>query len=241
MVKSRGFTFKQFHIEHDLCAMKVGTDGILLGAWAEVGLAGRILDIGTGSGLIALQLAQKAQPDSHIVAIEIDPNAAAQAEQNVANSPWPDKVKVRCETLQGFAAQAQYQQQFDLIVSNPPYFPAGQDFPDQARAKARHNGSLNKRDLMQAILLLLSPSGRCDLVLPFDVALEYIDMASEVGLHLVHRVDVMTKKRSQPHRMLFSLSKQAQALCLSQLFIHSDNGGYSADFINLTREYYLKM
>ncbi|MCE2594478.1 tRNA1(Val) (adenine(37)-N6)-methyltransferase [Motilimonas cestriensis] len=241
MAKSRGFTFKQFHIEHDLCAMKVGTDGILLGAWSEVGPAGRILDIGTGSGLIALQLAQKAQSDSHIVAIEIDSNAAAQAKINVANSPWPHKVEVRCETLQTFAKQAQHQQSFDLIVSNPPYFPAGQDFPDQARAKARHTGSLNKQELMQAVAQLLSATGRCDLVLPFDVALDYIETAKSVGLHLLHRVDVLTKKNSPPHRMLLSLSKQTKESRLSQLLVHNDQGGYSADFIQLTRDYYLKM
>lgn len=241
MVHSRGFTFKQFHIEHDACAMKVGTDGILLGAWSEVGQARRILDIGTGSGLIALQVAQRAQDDYHITALELDPGAAAQAMRNVAASPWPDKITVKCQSLQAFTAEKLQRPSFDLIVSNPPYFPAGQDFDDPSRALARHNAGLGKVDLIKCLQALLSPQGRCDLVLPLAVALAYIETAQQQGLHLVRRVDVQTKASKPAHRMLFSLSKQPASLAYSQLTIHDASGAYSAEFVNLTRGYYLKM
>lgn len=241
MVSSRGFTFKQFHIEHDACAMKVGTDGILLGAWSEVGQAQRILDIGTGSGLIALQLAQRAQDGCHITALELDPAAAAQATRNVAASPWPDKITVKCQSLQAFTDDKLQLPSFDLIVSNPPYFPAGQNFDNPSRALARHNAGLGKVDLIKCLQALLSPQGRCDLVLPLAVALAYIETAQQHGLHLVRRVDVQTKASKPAHRMLFSLSKQPALLVHSQLTIHDTSGAYSAEFIRLTSGYYLKM
>ncbi|MCE2570897.1 tRNA1(Val) (adenine(37)-N6)-methyltransferase [Motilimonas eburnea] len=239
MASKAGFTFKRFHINHDLCAMKVGTDGILLGAWADVGSAEQVLDMGTGSGLIALQLAQRSHGACHITAVEIDSNAALQAKQNVAASPWPNKVKVVEQSIQQFAATAC--QQYDLIVSNPPYFPAGQALASQARATARHTGSLGKMDLLTAIMQLLSANGRCDLVLPFDVALEYIDAAKKIGLFLVKRVDVHTLSNKPPHRMLLSLAKTAQGCDSSTLTIHHQAGEYSSDYVALTRDFYLKM
>ncbi|PTT52789.1 tRNA1(Val) (adenine(37)-N6)-methyltransferase, partial [Aeromonas sp. HMWF014] len=130
-----GFTFKQFHIEHDRCAMKVGTDGILLGAWAPVANASRVLDIGTGSGLIALMLAQRSRSDCLIDGVELDRDAATQARANVAASPWTSRVNIVENAIQDYRAPP-----YDLIVSNPPYFVAGQSFSDPARALARHTG-----------------------------------------------------------------------------------------------------
>ncbi len=237
----RGFSFKRFHIDHDLCAMKVGTDGILLGAWAKLDNAKSVLDIGTGSGLIALQLAQRSESDCLITALEIDPQAVEQAQVNVLASPWPDKVAVVEQSVQAFAGAACHHQQYDLIVSNPPYFPAGQTFTCQARAAARHTGSLNKKELMSAVSLLLAPTGRCALVLPYDVALEYIEAAQLQGLYLAEQVDVYTKANKPPHRMLLSLVKQACRTEHSHLHIHQASGEYSTDYVSLTREFYLKM
>ncbi len=115
MARNSGFTFKQFHVEHDRCAMKVGTDGILLGAWAPLGKARRILDIGTGSGLIALMLAQRSHVDCRIDAVELDKHAAQQARENVAASPWPLRVTIIESAIQGYQADP-----YDLIVANPP-------------------------------------------------------------------------------------------------------------------------
>ncbi len=114
MGRSRGFTFKQFHINHDRCAMKVGTDGILLGAWAPVEQARRVLDIGSGSGLIALMLAQRSRSDCHIDGVELDSDAVIQARENVAASPWADRVTITESAVQEYQADP-----YDLIVSNP--------------------------------------------------------------------------------------------------------------------------
>ncbi|MGL5464298.1 MAG: tRNA1(Val) (adenine(37)-N6)-methyltransferase, partial [Aeromonas veronii] len=161
MGRSRGFTFKQFHINHDRCAMKVGTDGILLGAWAPVEQARRVLDIGTGSGLIALMLAQRSRSDCRLDAVELDINAASQARENAAASPWADRVTIIESAIQDYQAAP-----YDLVVSNPPYFVAGQSFSDPARALARHTGALDSHALLAACDRLLSPNGQVALVLP---------------------------------------------------------------------------
>lgn len=132
------FKFKQFTIFHDKCAMKVGTDGVLLGAWAPADKAKRILDVGTGTGLIALQLAQR-NPHARITAIEIDAAAAGQATENVSHSPWADRVEVICHDFRDY----QPENRFDLIVSNPPYFIDALKCPDEQRCTARHAGNLN--------------------------------------------------------------------------------------------------
>ena len=132
------FLFKQFIVHHDRCAMKVGTDGVLLGAWAPVDQAHTALDVGTGTGLVALQLAQR-NPHLRVTAVEIDAPAAAQAAENVAGSPWPDRIEVVCADFNDFQPDGR----FDLIVSNPPYFVDALPCPDRQRNTARHAGGLN--------------------------------------------------------------------------------------------------
>ena len=131
-----GFRFKQFQVNHDRCAMKVGTDGILLGAWADVAQAKRILDLGSGSGLIALMLAQRSCAESRICAVEIDPAAAQQARENALASPWREKIQVYQQDIDSFCTQTA--QRFDLIVANPPYFEAGIACRDDERNTARY-------------------------------------------------------------------------------------------------------
>ena len=131
------FQFKQFTVWHDKCAMKVGTDGVLLGAWASVQNAHKILDVGTGTGLVALMLAQRSLPDADIIALEIDEAAAGQARENVTRSPWKERVEV----VQTDFRDYQSSDKFDVIVSNPPYFVDSLECPDQQRNAARHNGS----------------------------------------------------------------------------------------------------
>ena len=140
--------------------MKVGTDGILLGAWAPVANAHRVLDIGTGSGLIALMLAQRSRSDCLIDGVELDRDAATQARANVAASPWTSRVNIVENAIQDYQAP-----RYDLIVSNPPYFVAGQSFSDPARALARHTGALGSRDLLAACHRLLSAAGQVALTL----------------------------------------------------------------------------
>ncbi len=124
-VRRDGFTFKQFFVAHDRCAMKVGTDGILLGAWAPVAGVKRILDIGTGSGLVALMLAQRTPEDVTIDAVELDAQAAEQASENVAASPWAHRIAVHAQDIVSWRGQAEQTARYDLIVSNPPYYEPG--------------------------------------------------------------------------------------------------------------------
>lgn len=233
---SAGFTFKQFHVAHDRCAMKVGTDGVLLGAWAPLDGVRRILDIGTGSGLIALMLAQRSAPDVQIDAIEIDPAAAAQAQENVLASPWPNKIHVHPVALQQFEGGP-----YDLIVSNPPYFHAGQSFADPARARARHTGSLSQHDLLVACQRLLAPQGRVALVLPREEGERLRDIAARYDLHCACDEIVVGKEGKEANRVLLLFSRELITTKQGQIVIHSADGRYCERYIQLTSSFYLKM
>ena len=149
-MRGGGFTFKQFHIDHSRCAMKVGTDGTLLGAWATLPPeAHRILDIGTGSGLIAIMAAQR-HPSAKIMAIDIDEDCVLQARQNATSSPWAERIEVINSPLQGFQSEVK----FDVIISNPPYFADSMHSPDKQRTTARHTASLSFKDLAEGVLRL---------------------------------------------------------------------------------------
>src|SRR6266850_1577807 len=152
MKKERGpFTFKQFIVHHDRCAMKVGTDAVLLGAWAGAAGAKTILDIGTGSGIIALMLAQRTPSYARIDAVEIEQSDFLQASENAQNSPWPEKIIVHHTSIQEYQTDSQY----DLIICNPPYFINSLLPPSPFRKQARHAALLPNRDLLTAVKRLL--------------------------------------------------------------------------------------
>ena len=153
------FQFKQFTIRQELCAMKVGTDGVLLGAWAQGGA--RILDAGTGTGVIALMMAQR-YPEAQVTAIDIDEGAVRQAQQNVEQAPFARQVTVVHEALQ------EHQGEYDAVVSNPPFFIDSLAAPDEQRNMARHTATLTYGQLMQAAYRLLSDEGELSVVVPFD-------------------------------------------------------------------------
>ncbi|MBL0611120.1 tRNA1(Val) (adenine(37)-N6)-methyltransferase [Aeromonas jandaei] len=236
MGRSRGFTFKQFHINHDRCAMKVGTDGILLGAWAPVEQARRVLDIGSGSGLIALMLAQRSRSDCHIDGVELDSDAVIQARENVAASPWAERVTINESAVQGYQADP-----YDLIVSNPPYFVAGQSFSDPARAMARHTGALDSHALLAACDRLLAPNGEVALVLPTAMADEILCISADYGLHGICYTAVITREGKEANRVLLRLGRGLNRCERGDIVIHSADGAYSDRYIQLTSPFYLKM
>ncbi|MBL0546082.1 tRNA1(Val) (adenine(37)-N6)-methyltransferase [Aeromonas jandaei] len=236
MGRSRGFTFKQFHINHDRCAMKVGTDGILLGAWAPVEQARRVLDIGSGSGLIALMLAQRSRSDCHIDGVELDSDAVIQARENVAASPWADRVAITESAVQGYQAAP-----YDLIVSNPPYFVAGQSFSDPARAMARHTGALDSHALLAACDRLLAPNGEVALVLPTAMADEILCISADYDLHGICYTAVITREGKEANRVLLRLGRGLNRCERGDIVIHSADGAYSDRYIQLTSPFYLKM
>jgi len=240
MTPSRpGFRFKQFHVYHDRCAMKVGTDGILLGAWSLLEGAGAILDIGCGSGLIGLMLAQRSRGSAHITALDVDAGAIRQSRENVAASPWPRSFTIVHQGLQPFAEESS--ERFDLLVSNPPYFGAGQTFADPARQRARHTAELTHAQLLHGAGKLLADGGRLALVLPYDAGLRLLDDATRQGWLPLRLTEVITVAGRPPQRLLLELGREPASCREEQLVIHDRPPAYSEAFCRLTREFYLKM
>lgn len=232
------FRFKQFTVWHDQCAMKVGTDGVLLGAWASVGGARRILDVGTGSGVIALQMAQRA-PEAHIVAVEIDPEAAQQAASNVAASPWADRIEVVCTDFAQFTTD----EPFDLIISNPPYFVNALQNPDAQRAMARHTDSLSYNVLCKRVSELLAPSGQFTLISPVEQLKELTAAAEEHGLGLKVMTRVFTKPNLCKRLILSYLHLPKEGYLPKykedQICIQDEQGNYTEPYRQLTAPFYL--
>lgn len=237
-MRGKGFTFKQFHIDHSRCAMKVGTDGTLLGAWAALPEdEGSILDIGTGTGLIAIMAAQRS-PKAVITAIDIDADCASQARENAAASPWGDRISIKECALQDFHPSAT----FDAIISNPPYFIDSLLSPDAARTTARHTSSLSFEDLAAGVLRLLAPEGRFSLILPPTEFARFCS-ASRGRLFLTRQCEVWSTPESGVKRIMAEFSAVPPAEIPSpERVIIEDNGpmGYSDDYKALTRDFYLK-
>lgn len=232
-----GFTFKHFFAAHDRCAMKVGTDGVLLGAWTPLGSAGRVLDIGTGCGLIALMVAQRTQPCVLIDALELDDAAAAQAAENCAQSAWAERLRVIHGDVVHYARTAG--QRYDLIVSNPPYFPVGLPSRSILRDQARYTATLTHEHLLDAARRLLTPEGLLSLVLPLGIGEQIIHSADRNGWHLRYRTDVADRADKPPHRVLLGLSPVAGPLVASSLILRAEHQRYSTDYHALTKDFYL--
>ena len=218
------FQFKQFTVEQELCAMKVGTDGVLLGAWAKGGQ--RILDAGTGTGVIAMMLAQR-YPGARVTAIDIDEGAVRQAQQNVTKSSFAAQVTVLQETLQ------EHQGEYDAIVSNPPFFIDSLAAPDEQRNMARHTATLTYAELMQAAYRLLSDEGELSVVVPFDYRQRMEDEAIFVGFFPSRVCAVKTTERKPAKRYLLAFRKHPCPCEKEQLTIGSE------DYQALTSAFYL--
>jgi len=232
------FRFKQFTVFHDKCAMKVGIDGVLLGVWAPIGDAKNLLDIGTGTGLIALMLAQRSS--AMITAIDIDQDAVYQAGQNVLNSPWKDRVAVQRSSLQEFAANEA--DTFDLIVSNPPYFVNSLKNPDKNRTTARHTDSLPHEELINDSLKLLSAEGRLCIILPVNEGLQCVDFALSKGLFCSKLVKVFPKPGVTAKRLLLEFGFTKADTVVSELVIETEERHhYSTEFSVLAKDFYLKL
>lgn len=229
------FTFKQFTVRHDRCAMKVGTDGVLLGAWTDVSASRRILDIGTGTGLIALMLAQRC--DASIMGIDIDAEAVGQAGENVAASPWKERVGVMLQDVCSYAPSEVY----DTIVSNPPYFIQSLKCPDLQRNTARHTDTLDADRLFAAVARLLHPDGRFSLILPAEQKEDIIGIATRCGLYPSRHTAVITRPGLPPKRALLEFRKAGGTCHDDELVVELSRHVYSEEYIALTQEFYLKM
>jgi len=230
------FEFKQFRINQENCAMKVGTDGVLLGAWANVEKASQILDIGTGTGLIALMLAQRTQ-DASIIGVEFDEQAFTQAQRNVSESPW----KSRLELVNTKVQEYENTKAFDHIVSNPPFFVASQKAPEANRNLARHNDSLSFDDLLKAAKSLLQENGRFSVVYPASEAEIFIDVAAKYGFCLNRLCKVYPTPTKAVRRYLMEFSMREQGLIEESIILEiGKRHVYSPEYIALTKDFYLK-
>jgi tRNA1Val (adenine37-N6)-methyltransferase len=218
------FQFKQFTIEQELCAMKVGTDGVLLGAWAKGGP--RILDIGTGTGIIALMMAQR-YPEAQVTAIDIDEGAVRQAEQNVSQSPFLGRISVLQQAVQEHLGE------YESIVSNPPFFIDSLQAPDEQRNMARHTATLSYAELMKATYRLLADDGEFSVVVPFDYRRRMEDEAVFVGFFPSRVCGVKTTERKPAKRYLLAFRKHPCPCQKEQLTIGSE------DYQALTSAFYL--
>jgi tRNA1Val (adenine37-N6)-methyltransferase len=231
------FHFKQFTIFQERCAMKVGTDGVLLGSWVNINGTKQILDIGTGTGLIALMLAQRS--NSNIDAIEIDTDAASEALGNVIKSKWQERIKVHAIALQNFSPEDTH---YDLIVTNPPYFSNSLPAPDPSRNIARHDHQLSLPELLSAVARLLNPEGRLGIILPTEIFEEFTALALAAKLYPIRKLLVKPSPSKSVNRILAEFAFVKEELRISEIIIEKyGRQKYSEEYIHLTREFYLNL
>ncbi|HGO5815924.1 TPA: tRNA1(Val) (adenine(37)-N6)-methyltransferase [Mannheimia haemolytica] len=232
---SNGFQFKQFFIRHDNCAMKVNTDGILLGAVAHIENCRQVLDLGTGSGLIAIMLAQRTAENCHITALEVEPNAYLQAVENAQNSAYCNRITV----IQGDVMTQQFAQKFDLIVSNPPYFQDSLAARTQERDLARSVISSSHLDWLLQAKKWLAENGRISLILPTTAAEKLITQSQPLGLHCIEQWQIFTKAGKTAKRSIVSFGLHPQQCEQRALAIYDFNNQYTPEFKTLTQDFYL--
>ena len=247
MVPKKPFRFQQFTIRDDCAAMKIGTDAVLLGAGTQLRGAQRILDVGTGCGIVALMIAQRSQSlGSTIAAIDIDQSAAAQAVENFHQSPWPDRLpdsvdKVH-QPLQTLATQDS-PPRFDLITCNPPFFRPLAQIENSPRQIARATKTLDRRQLFRDSKSLLVAEGRLSIIIPFEQAATTIKEASSFGFTIVARTDVRPTPDSSLKRSLLEFGLAAgvdQPLSHDELIVENSRHVYSDDYRQLTQDFHLR-
>lgn len=237
--ESKPFTFKQFKIHQDKCAMKVGTDGVLLGAWADTEGANSILDIGTGTGVIAIMLAQKTESKDVLVhAVEIDDAAVEQARDNMANAPFASRLSVFHDSIQEFAKK--HTIKYDLVVSNPPFFTGGTLSSNGDKTNVRHTVKLPHGDLLNATRELLDKNGRFCVILPLIEGLRFIEIARSYGFYLTRRSDVRPKQDKGIERLLLQFELSNRTFSHDELIIQNsrDERDYSEGYRELTKDFY---
>ena len=230
------FQFKQFTVHHDRCAMKVGTDGVLLGAWADVADKRTALDVGCGSGLVSLMLAQRNR-NLKIDAVEVDVSAADQAAENISASIFSTQIDVVKEDFIAFAFASN--KKYDLIVSNPPFFSNSLKSPTKQRNAARHDDGLCPEDLLHLSAKLLTSEGVFVVIYPFDSLEKIIEIGKNEGLFPLRICTVYPTPNSQPKRVLVEMSLKEKHCFETNLIVEMERHVYSEEFKEMTREFYL--
>jgi tRNA1Val (adenine37-N6)-methyltransferase len=230
------FHFKQFTIYHDKCAMKVGTDGVLLGAWTNVDNALEILDVGTGTGLIAIMLAQRSM--AMVDAVEIDENAFGQAGENIMRCPWSSKIHLIKSSFQEYSNGCG--KAYDRIVSNPPFYKNQYRPSDKSRSVARHDDSLSLKDLVFHADSVLKHDGTISVVIPAESIDNYRQYLYQKNLHILRLLYVMPLPGKPVKRILVEAGRKKAIIKEDFLAIESDRRHhYTQQYIDLTKEFYL--
>ena len=230
------FSFKQFTIYQDKSAFKVGTDGVLLGACADITGVRSILDIGSGTGLISIMLEQRC--GAEITAIEPDEASFLQTCENISLCPWPERIKGIHTTLQNFD---QEHIRFDLIVTNPPYFNDSLKNPDPRKSSARHTDSLSSEDILRGASKFLTEEGSLQLILPYAEGNIFIAEANKFGLYCNSILKIRPLPTSEIRRLILTFSRIKKKPVESFLTIeHGSRHEFTEEYINLTKEFYLK-
>lgn len=241
-MSSKPFKFKEFTIQQDKTAMKIGTDGVLLGAWCSVdGAPDTILDIGSGTGLIGLMLAQRSDAMT-IDAIEIDENAYEQTVQNFEQSDWGDRLYCYHTSFEEFVTEiTEEQETYDLIVSNPPFYTDDFETKDLARNKARFTSALSFENLLTGVAKILDTNGIFATIIPYKEYGNFVALAEKNNLYLQHVCTVQGNKTTDTKRTLLSFSFQKKNVKKEHLIIENARHQFTEEYIKLTRDFYLKM
>lgn len=245
---SAPFRFKKFCVAQDRCAMKIGTDGVLLGAWVSVvHKPCTVLDIGTGTGLIALMLAQRSSAEL-IDALEIEENAYEQCVENFEASPWGDRLFCYHASLEEFVEEIE--ESYDLIVSNPPFFEPSlastfslknEGQFHTARKKARSQNALSFSHLIDATVKLLSERGTFHVIVPFQSQEKFITLAKQAGLHLQKRTTVQGRKEAPVKRSLLQFGFEKKKLLEDRLILEIERHQYTPEYTELVNDFYLAL
>ena len=230
------FYFKQFKVEDGRSTMKVGTDAVLLGAVAKAENAGKILEIGTGCGVISLILAQRCQ--ARIDAIDIDKESVSQAAENVQNSPWKDRINIIHCSLQNFTQQPG--NKYDLVISNPPFFSRSLKSPSKKRNISRHDDSLSFDELIEGSLELMTLDAGLWIILPVNESREFMKKALKSGLFAHYILKIATKKGSTYRRIILQLKKSnSEEVIEQEISIKNNDDSFTRDYVKLTHEFYI--
>ncbi|WP_018338376.1 tRNA1(Val) (adenine(37)-N6)-methyltransferase [Butyricimonas synergistica] len=230
------FQFKKFMIRQDKCAMKVGTDGVLLGAWADLTAAHRLLDIGTGTGLIAIMAAQR-NSTIQIDAVEIDPVACEQAKVNVQNCPWKERIRLFQGRVQDFKPTYLY----DVITCNPPFFINSTKNPELNRALARHCETLTHEDILNVAEKLLTPEGKLCVILPVPETEHFITLAQPRKWFVNKFTTIHPTPNKPPKRKLLEISRKQEPTENKTIILEIERHFYHETYAQLTKDFYLKL
>lgn len=237
--KKYRFEFKQFGVNDCDCAMKVGTDGVLLGAWCDVSKSKQVLDVGSGCGLISLMIAQRC--DADILGIEIDPAAAKQSIENITKSHWSKRINIINDDFVKWSSMIASEKQFDHIVSNPPFFSNGPAAPLTARATARHDESLSYEQLINLSKTLLCDNGKLSMISPIERKNDITFCCELAQMHISRLTTVYSKPDGKASRILWELSKGKCATQHFTLTIRNCENKFSDEYIKLTKDFYLNL